>query len=514
MALATNSSPAPERTLSGQLSSLRSRLIASYCAIALLTLISGAMSVTLLVWRYQQEIVASRLSDLSIPLLLQIRQENTRGATLSSILEVLKQTAEQANIRILLVTTNGRVLADTDPSVPWQGTTVVFPEAAPASAAALFRGRYVGPDGTLYQYVATRIGIRVNSPQERPIQPAIILADRDPQPIDTFQNLLPRFVPAALAAVIASFIFGMTFARWIYRPIKRLTDATDAVAKGDYRQQVPIDGPTEVATLAARFNMMSREVESTRQSMKDFVFDVSHELKTPLTAISGFIEATLDGTASDPVARQHALTIARDQTRRLQRLVAELLDFARLESGQAAMARQPVDLTEVLGQCAEVLEFAAEDRGVELQVRIDPGLAVLGDEDRLEQVFTNLLDNAVRHTPRAGRVDLVAFRREAEVVVAVTDTGTGIPPEHINRLFDRFYRASLRQDGGTGLGLAITRQIVLDHGGTIGVRSAEGTGTTFEVCLPVLAGSLPAPLKRSIEAGPNGPAELAGRLLR
>lgn len=470
----------------GRFATLRSRLVASYFLVALLALLVAGISVTLLIWHYQQELVAARLADISIPLSLQIRQETNRGASSGAVFDLLNQTAAEAHIRILVVGANNRVFYDSRPDAPWVGTAIALPDPASQGSQNMVRGRYLAPDSVVYQYAAIRSLVRVNPASDRPAAPVLIVADRSPGLDDALAELIPRFGVATLAAFAASLLVGLTLAGSLYRPIKRLTDATDAVARGRTDERVPIEGPTEVAVLATRFNEMARQVESARQAMKDFVFDVSHEIKTPLTAINGFVEAMLDGTVSEPAAQRHALTIVRDQTRRLQRLVAELLDFARLESGQVEIQHVPVDLAEVLRHCAEVIELAAEDHRIRLETAIEPGTQVRGDEDRLEQVFMNLLDNAVQHTPEDGAVALRSRRNGESVVVQVSDTGPGIPREHLHHIFDRFYRGSRRAEGGTGLGLAIARQIVAEHNGAIGIASSKVAGTTFEVRLPLL----------------------------
>jgi two-component system phosphate regulon sensor histidine kinase PhoR len=241
-----------------------------------------------------------------------------------------------------------------------------------------------------------------------------------------------------------------------------------------------------LAGLARAFNRMAGEVHASRKTLQDFVANVSHELRTPLTAIRGFVEALRDGTITDEAGRQRSLAVIAGEERRLQRLVAGLLDLSRIESGQAALRREPVDLAALLRGCAEVVAHRAEEAGVTLDLALPTDLQpVTGDADRLEQVVANLLDNALRYTPAGGRITLAARMDSGTVAVSVADTGRGIPPEALPHLFERFYTADPARTGqGAGLGLAIAREIVHAHGGELTVVSTPGAGSIFTIHLP------------------------------
>ncbi|MCJ7654351.1 MAG: HAMP domain-containing histidine kinase, partial [Dehalococcoidia bacterium] len=216
----------------------------------------------------------------------------------------------------------------------------------------------------------------------------------------------------------------------------------------------------------------------------------SHELRSPLTSIKGFAQAIVDGTAKDKEAQLKAASVIEDESKRMMRLVEELLEFSRLESGQIKMVKESVDLKDLLQQCHEIFLMRAKEKNIQLRTEIGPLSPVTGDIDRLEQVFNNLLDNALKHTPSGGKVDIVARQPHPNFVeIAVTDTGPGIPGEQLRHVFERFYRAdpSAGKAGagtGTGLGLAIARQIVRAHGGDINIKSTLGKGTEFLVRLP------------------------------
>jgi signal transduction histidine kinase len=231
---------------------------------------------------------------------------------------------------------------------------------------------------------------------------------------------------------------------------------------------------------------MSGELENLERSRRDLVANVSHELKTPITAIRAHLENVLDGVeAPDPATLQVMLT----QTERLSRLIDQLLELSRLESGELPLRREEVELGSLVSQVLSEIDVARSDRAVEVSSDVPADLPPIeADRERVHQVLFNLLDNAVRFTPSGGSVTVSAERRDGSVEVRVTDTGVGISPEHLPRLFERFYRADparSRDDGGTGIGLAIARSVVEAHGGHLSAASVLGTGSVFTFDLPV-----------------------------
>ncbi len=232
-----------------------------------------------------------------------------------------------------------------------------------------------------------------------------------------------------------------------------------------------------------------REVERMR---RDFVANVSHELRTPLSYLQGYAEAVLDGIGQDPEAQRKYVEIILDETLRLRRLVTDLLDLNQLEAGRLPLSREPLALAALLKRVQFKMDAVAHEKGVRLSIAISSPLPLaLADEDRIEQVIINLVDNAIRHTPTGGSVT-VAVRPHAEsgeVWVSVIDTGEGIPPEELERIWERFYKVDKARirSGGTGLGLAIARNIILAHGGQIRVTSQLGEGSAFSFSLPLSA---------------------------
>ena len=265
------------------------------------------------------------------------------------------------------------------------------------------------------------------------------------------------------------------------------------MARGNYRQRVPATGPREVRDLAANFNRMTEEVQRSQQTLRDFLANISHELKTPLTSIRGFSEAMLDGTIDDGPGIERSAKIISDESNRVLRLVQELLDLSRIESGQVSMQQEDLNLNELFEHVSEVFALRSEESGVRLELSLDGAGHIRGDFDRLEQVLNNLLDNAFRHTPSGGVVRLISRDvRPGILQVAVTDSGVGIPSQDVPHLFERFYRANGSGNRkGYGLGLAISREIVRAHGGEIWATSEPQRGTTFIFTLPTAGREAP-----------------------
>jgi signal transduction histidine kinase len=281
-------------------------------------------------------------------------------------------------------------------------------------------------------------------------------------------------------------LLGFIIFRGITAPLSRLTYAAHAVAAGDLAQRVQIRSGDEVADLGAAFNSMAENLERSEQLRREMTADIAHELRTPLSVIQGNLEAVLDGVY--PADVEH-IQPALDQAQLLARLVEDLRTLALAEAGQLSLDRQPTDPVELVKRVVASFEPNATGKRVALSVDSPPSLPrIQADGQRIAQVLTNLLGNALRYTPENGRVD-VQLRAEAKsVVVAVTDTGPGISADDLPHIFDRFYRADKsrsREGGGSGLGLAIARGIIAAHGGRIWAESKTGQGTTLAFTLPV-----------------------------
>jgi two-component system, OmpR family, sensor kinase len=246
-----------------------------------------------------------------------------------------------------------------------------------------------------------------------------------------------------------------------------------------------------VAALARSFNRMAADLQArataltaSDQARRQLLADVSHELMTPLTAMRGYLETlAMTELQLDTPTRERYLGVVEQETRRMERIVGDLLDLARLEGGGSVLRREFVDIGALFGRVAARHDRELTERGVSLSSRVDPAARVVGDPDRLEQALQNLAGNALRHTPDGGKIILSAEPADQRVRITVRDSGPGVAPEHLPLIFERFYKADVaRATGGSGLGLSIVKAIVERHGGTISVRNEHGA--VFEIVLP------------------------------
>ena len=308
---------------------------------------------------------------------------------------------------------------------------------------------------------------------------------RELQFIQRINRLL--FYGALIGAVIA-LVLGVILSRTLTRPIRELTQATHAVSEGDLSQQVPIRSNDELGELAQAFNRMSSELSRSVNSRKQMTADIAHELRTPLSLILGHAEAVHDGVL--PPTREN-FEIIREEATRLEHLVNDLRVLSLADAGELSINLQSVEPQRLLQDVASTYQYQAQRKSVRLELDTAAPLpAIEVDPGRMTQVLTNILDNALRHTPEGGKIILSAREIDHQIELAIQDSGPGLRPEELQRIFDRFYRtdASRQRDGsvlgGSGLGLAIARSIVQAHGGQLSAESATGAGLKVIISLP------------------------------
>jgi signal transduction histidine kinase len=289
-------------------------------------------------------------------------------------------------------------------------------------------------------------------------------------------GLLIAAVAGGLLAALAAFLL----ARRISRPVGRIAAAARSLTGGTHPEPVPVEGATEIATLAVAFNDLAAQLRRAQEAERNFLLSVSHELKTPLTAIRGYAEAVEDGALD---AREAAATVA-FEARRLERLVHDLLDLARMHRTDFSVRNTEIDLSEVTEDAVRRYQQQAESFGVALHAVVDAPAPAIGDADRVLQVVSNLVENALRLTPPDGEVRVVA----APGVLRVEDSGPGIAEADTEHAFERFYlheRYGRERPVGTGLGLALVKELTLAMGGSVDVESSPGRLTVFTVRLGV-----------------------------
>jgi signal transduction histidine kinase len=312
-------------------------------------------------------------------------------------------------------------------------------------------------------------------------------------------NLTGLLVAIGLFALALSVIVAAGLARRFTTPLRRLTDASRALAEGDLGSRVPLEhfraGASELTALALQFNAMAERLEESvtiirrdRDRSRDFLADVSHELRTPIAALRTFNELLKGGAGDDALARTEFLESSGQQLERLDWLAQNLLELSKLDSGLVLLELRPDDLRAAVESAVEQAEPAADRRGIALDLVLPDGpIRIRHDPQRIGQVVANLVGNAIKFTPRGGRVTVEAHAARDGARIDVADTGVGIDATELPHIFDRFYRGSRANEArgsGSGLGLSIVRSIVEMHGGTVAVTSRLGAGSRFTVSLP------------------------------
>jgi signal transduction histidine kinase len=297
---------------------------------------------------------------------------------------------------------------------------------------------------------------------------------------------LQLFWELALAFGIGIPVAGVLvvyFSRRIARPLEMLASAADEVAAGHYDVAVPErTWGSEVERLATRFDEMTARLSESEQLSRNFLMSVSHELRTPLTAIRGHVAALREGVLEDEASRSRSLEVVSEEALRLERLVGDVLDLAKLDARRFALLREEVDMRALCERAYATFAEEARARGIEYDLELGEGAVLITDGDRVLQIVTNLLANALHWTPEGGRVDLGLGTENGEVRVAVADTGPGIEPQQEERIFRPFWSGD---GGGTGLGLTIARELALALGGRLELHSEPGRGSRFVLVLPV-----------------------------
>lgn len=305
--------------------------------------------------------------------------------------------------------------------------------------------------------------------------------------IDAIETLLGY---SLLLGILIAAVFGFGISRSLTRPIANIAKAARSFAQGDYSSRASATGKDEIGDLGRTFNNMAHAIADIDKNRRDFLANVTHELKTPIASIQALTEAILDGLTTQPGQQQRYLTTIVGETQRISRLIDDLLKLAQLEVSELSIENQAVNLAEILTIEQEKFNPQLTEKEISLVLSVPNDLPLLhADPDRLMQVFANLISNAIRHSPPASTITISAKAAAPWVIVAVSDQGPGIPDNVLPFIWDRFYRvdqARSRNHGGTGLGLTITKKLIQAMGGQINAVSQPDQGTTFTFTLPII----------------------------
>ncbi len=296
-------------------------------------------------------------------------------------------------------------------------------------------------------------------------------------------------------------VTGLFFVKSIVNPIRDVSNISRTIAMGNFNSRIEIDRDDEIGELCDAINYMASELSNSENIKNDFISSVSHELRTPLTAIRGWGETAKMSLDTDPELVQRGLDVVLSEADRLSSLVEELLDFSRMQTGRLSLVSQPMDVTLILRESADMYVELAKKQEIDLALSVpEDELTVLGDKNRLKQVFINIIDNAVKYTEAGGQVLINLDIEEACVRITVKDTGVGIPAEDIDRVKEKFYKAN-KTVRGSGIGLAVADEIIKQHDGLLFIESIENVGTTVTVVLPIYEEPVLEETANEIETG-------------
>jgi signal transduction histidine kinase len=393
------------------------------------------------------------------------------------------QLSSQLDTRIRILDTQGLVLVDSHQE--GQGTDLSTDPLVIQAMAGQYASRIDEAEGAQGSAMHLAMPIRVDDQRIG----AVYLSQPLQDVTAVLQDLRTRWLLSTAIALLFSVAVGLLLSGAITRPLRRLTAAAGAVARGQLDQTVPVSSRDELGRLSQAFNEMTARLRAARQMQTDFVANVSHELRTPLTAVKGLVETLRAGAVDDPEVRDRFLETVEGETDRLIRLVNDLLTLSRADSEALNLQREPVDVARLAQSAVDRMAPQAEAGELAMQVRADPGTPLaLADADRIAQVLVNLLDNAIKYSRPGGIVTIIVDGGQGqEVRVQIRDEGIGITAADLSRIGERFYRADKarsRGKGGSGLGLAIAHALVEAHGGRLWLQSQEGQGTVAAFTLP------------------------------
>ncbi|MEX0749332.1 MAG: ATP-binding protein [Dehalococcoidia bacterium] len=397
--------------------------------------------------------------------------------------EILNDLSEEQDVRILILSTDGTVLYETNEQLT--GQRIVVPQSGSEDIKRGFVS-WEPPAGfgePNLTFVSASSRFVTGSGQELPFR--IVLAVESGTIASAWLGVLPGLVLAALVAVPLASIAGILLARQVAQPVRRLTRASEAIAQGDFDQRIELDRDDEIGRLARSFTVMSQRVGGRDTQIRALLANVSHDLKTPMTSITGYAQSLVDGTAAANDAPRIGAVI-RDEASHVNALLADLLYLGEIDAGQIITRRETVPLEELASRCVRRIEPVTRMKQIDLQVNVRPEVALHDvDPEKLERALTNVLENAAKFTPAGGEIAVRGWSENGsappQVLFSVTNSGSSIAEDDLPRVFDRFFRGdrTRRTATGSGLGLAITRELVELNHGHIDARNEPRGGVTF-----------------------------------
>jgi len=463
------------------LSHLRSRLLLTYSLVIIVVL--GIVGASLILFILRNPTI-DRQTYIRLEQSIEFVQKQSliQSSTQVNLSHIIQRIDDQADVRVLIISPESVILYDSRIN----SEDLIHPNLRKTLPSR--RGIVLDPGNKAWQFVWRPLEdggyLIMSTPRIRRVSLLFSQRLRDVLRDD----LLPPLIRGGVAALLIALILAFWMAKWISSPLKQMSESVNDFPNNAFNK-VPIEGPEEVKSLSMAFNNMFDQVAASQKSQRDFVANVSHELKTPLTSIQGFSQAIIDGTIGTSDEVEQAALIIHKEADRMHRLVLELLELARLEAGTIIMKHDQIDLNAILNNVIERFFHQANHDGVILTYLQSEESWLYGDGERLMQAFSNLVDNALKNTPNGGFVSIEANQTGTDLTVSIRDTGVGIPDGEKARIFERFYQIDKSRSGdkerGIGLGLSIANEIILAHSGSITVLSEEGQGCNFMVKIPL-----------------------------
>jgi signal transduction histidine kinase len=402
--------------------------------------------------------------------------------------ETLNELADQQDVRILLVSSSGSVLHDTGARL--DGQQIGFPHASVDDVRRGFIAWQPTEELNERDLTLVTASSRFVTSGGRELPFRIVLAVKTDTIASAWLGVLPGLGLAALIAIPLASMAAVALARQVAQPVRKLTAASEAMARGDFDQRVEVVRDDEVGRLARSFTAMAEHVGERDSQMRALLANVSHDLKTPMTSITGYAQALRDGTAG-PEDVQRIGDVISEEAQHVNRLLADLLYLGEIDAGQVVTRREDLPLESVVARCVRRIEPVAKAKDIDITMSMAPD-AMLRDVDpeKVERALTNVLDNAAKFAPAGGEISIVGRRENgmgpAQVLCSITNSGSWIPEDDLSKLFDRFFRGdrARRTAAGSGLGLSIAKELIELNHGTLKAGNEPGGGVTFTVTLP------------------------------
>lgn len=416
-----------------------------------------------------------------------VETELTRGDP-THLMSLCDQISRQIGARITLIGRDGKVVVDSFSGGDAELAPAAHHSRVPSGRGCMLCHAEAASVGSQEQTVA------ISDATGRVTAARISASTFDQARV---ASKIRRMVLATtVVAMFLAILLALRFSQQLSAPIIRMSGMASEIAEGNFQQRIEVRGRDELSRLASSFNLMADRLRTTisniaheRDSLREFISNASHQLRTPVAAVRALVDVLREAEHDEPQVREEFLASLDEEVDRLTTRLNEILDVQKFEADLEHRRRRPIELSRVARQVLAELYPAANRRSIRISHDIPEGLIVLGEEQQLEQVLANLLDNAIQYTPEGGAVVVTARRGYDYVSTTVADSGMGIDAEDLPRIFDRFYRgerARHTQPNGTGLGLNIVKEIVEAHGGRIRVESEPGKGARFTFTLPTV----------------------------